>query len=1210
MIELERIPVCRFYFPRFPIDETKILFGFNEDENEEIVKAAKRDYMSIKKYLLRQTYVPDKSKLDDQPNYKKLRNMDFKTFLEKAGMYSNVSENLPETERFAQAKSRYCNALRAEIKGYVKIFPKRDLKNMFTNNFNKTLIKIHPANHDIQFCCDPYSVAQYVVGYLSKNESGMSVLLKKVEKECSNLSNIEKISKLAAVLDKHREVSIQECVYRLLGLPMVKFSTKVKYLNTSHPKNRDGLLRRDICNLSDNDSVFYPSPHQYYENIPDEWPKGDETVYRKDTCLADWYSLYEYSTSKNVLPGAIELKNKMGWFKPRRERAVLRYYLAMDDEEDIARGLCILFLPFENEIKDIHDKNVIELVGKNHEVINNNRKKFEQNSLINDMIKRIEKEKDNLSNEESDDEREEETTERYLIDEHQEAYDKHDKQKAKDSLPKDETTLNFLDPVELRKWITSLNCEQRQLFDDIMERAVAGDLEDDPSFTYIGGGAGTGKSYLLQLMSYAIRQLKIKSGQDLDKPIVIVMAPTANAAFLIKGKTIESAMHINMERYNAYKKASAEQASKLAFEYEDVAVLFVDEISMVGTNKFTAIHYRMQDIAQGPKKKDFMGGRSFIATGDFQQLPPVLDQYVFKQSNLDGRSKVAPSHWNENFKIYYLTEKMRCPDDIVFAELCDRVGVGKITEEDENFLKSRVISETIPSEEVNENFTSGKIAIITTTNEKREEINLHKLRKLLPYEDEFICLAKDKITNRKNYIPIPDSVSYTKTHGMIKNLVIRKGAPVMVTVNHKVARYKEDGIVNGAKGYIDYIEMSRTNPDIVEIIWVVFQNEEVGMRCYQQETNRVKPKGINLNPKALPIFSIAKPMEVRQGNFHYMRKQYPLTLSYAMTCHKCQGSSLDEVIVDFRAHGEKKAFIDKGSFYVAITRVKEANKLYLRSFERKYIKVDSRIEYEINTMRKFRPYKMKKVYLNEQIFENGDEIKVGYLNINNLMDGFHAEYLNGDRNLKSLNLLAIAETHLTDKVSNESIESVLSNWNIKARYDATDKSKHMGLLLISPKESKFDIDISTVARHHKIDKNYRTQIQVISCSLGGYLFSFVYCRKSPNHLEADWIRQFTMDSRYVLGDLNLDPDVHVQKKNISVICGQQKSTLLNEITTNMKKQLDHILGVRTKDVIYFTSSFTNFVSDHKAITIRISTSGANFVDDPRVYITDKLQPNA
>ena len=166
----------------------------------------------------------------------------------------------------------------------------------------------------------------------------------------------------------------------------------------------------------------------------------------------------------------------MGWFKPRRERAVLRYYLAMDGEEDIARGLCILFLPFENEIKDIHDKNVIELVGKNHEVINNNRKKFEQNSLINDMIKRIEKEKDNLSNEESDDEREEETTERYLIDEHQEAYDKHDKQKAKDSLPKDETTLNFLDPVELRKWITSLNCEQRQLFDDIMERAVAGDL--------------------------------------------------------------------------------------------------------------------------------------------------------------------------------------------------------------------------------------------------------------------------------------------------------------------------------------------------------------------------------------------------------------------------------------------------------------------------------------------------------------------------------------------------------------------------------------------------------------------------------------------------------------------------------------------------------------------------------------------------------------
>ena len=82
-----------------------------------------------------------------------------------------------------------------------------------------------------------------------------------------------------------------------------------------------------------------------------------------------------------------------------------------------------------------------------------------------------------------------------------------------------------------------------------------------------------------------------------------------------------------------------------------------------------------------------------------------------------------------------------------------------------------------------------------------------------------------------------------------------------------------------------------------------------------------------------------------------------------MTAHKCQGSTLEEVIVDFRANQNKKNFIDKGSFYVAITRVTEASKLYLRSFELEHIKVDSRVEYEIATMRAVCSYQWKKVYL-------------------------------------------------------------------------------------------------------------------------------------------------------------------------------------------------------------------------------------------------------
>ena len=55
---------------------------------------------------------------------------------------------------------------------------------------------------------------------------------------------------------------------------------------------------------------------------------------------------------------------------------------------------------------------------------------------------------------------------------------------------------------------------------------------------------------------------------------------------------------------------------------------------------------------------------------------------------MDGRVDFAPSHWNEFFQIFYLTEKMRSMKDPVFSALCDRVGVNEITEADEEYLRS------------------------------------------------------------------------------------------------------------------------------------------------------------------------------------------------------------------------------------------------------------------------------------------------------------------------------------------------------------------------------------------------------------------------------------------------------------------------------------------------------------------------------------------
>ena len=63
---------------------------------------------------------------------------------------------------------------------------------------------------------------------------------------------------------------------------MTKSSVIVKYLSTVHPHLRDGLLKGNMEDLDDGDSIFHNSPHQYYENRPEESVDQDKIEYDKE----------------------------------------------------------------------------------------------------------------------------------------------------------------------------------------------------------------------------------------------------------------------------------------------------------------------------------------------------------------------------------------------------------------------------------------------------------------------------------------------------------------------------------------------------------------------------------------------------------------------------------------------------------------------------------------------------------------------------------------------------------------------------------------------------------------------------------------------------------------------------------------------------------------------------------------------------------------
>ena len=163
--------------------------------------------------------------------------------------------------------------------------------------------------------------------------------------------------------------------------------------------------------------------------------------------------------------------------------------------------------------------------------------------------------------------------------------------------------------------------------------------------------------------------------------------------------------------------------------------------------------------------------------------------------------------------------------------------------------------------------------------------------------------------------------------------------------------------------------------------------------------------------------------------------------------------------MDFRRDEDTgKRFIVPASFYTAITRVHRGDDLYLRSFERCFIQNEPKVEWEINRLRALRPFSKSKVYLYEEIFVPSSELKVGYLNINSLLDSLHGQYLNADKNLAHLDLLCLAETHLLPSTTDDSLRLVLTNYEILARFDSNDNRKHLGLLLLRSRLSSCQVD--------------------------------------------------------------------------------------------------------------------------------------------------------
>ena len=88
------------------------------------------------------------------------------------------------------------------------------------------------------------------------------------------------------------------------------------------------------------------------------------------------------------------------------------------------------------------------------------------------------------------------------------------------------------------------------------------------------------------------------------------------------------------------------------------------------------------------------------------------------------------------------------------------------------------------------------------------------------------------------------------------------------------------------------------------------------------------------------------------------------------------------------------------------------------------------------------------------------------------------------------------------------------------------------------------------------------------------------------------IDQLFSSCSIILGDLNLSHRNSEEFSKIKKLCASKKISVLNEITrTSSNNQLDYILVKKNMENHCYSTSFFNFISDHKTITVRIAMDG-------------------
>ena len=205
-------------------------------------------------------------------------------------------------------------------------------------------------------------------------------------------------------------------------------------------------------------------------------------------------------------------------------------------------------------------------------------------------------------------------------------------------------------------------------------------------FLMVHGGAGSGKSTLINVISQHFHQIMLRDGDDLDCPYVLLSAYTGTAAANIEGQTLHTLFSFNFGA--GFLSLSDKMRDEKRNLFKNLKILIIDEISLVDSDMLYKIDLRLREITQMGVP---LGNVAIFVLGDLMQMCPISGRYIF----LDPRnpqfiltSEMDPL-WKK-FQCINLEINHRQGEDKDYADMLNRIRVGQETSEDIKKLKERV----------------------------------------------------------------------------------------------------------------------------------------------------------------------------------------------------------------------------------------------------------------------------------------------------------------------------------------------------------------------------------------------------------------------------------------------------------------------------------------------------------------------------------------